>query len=369
MAKTRKVGLVHRERRLLGYLRALITRDPLTDEFLQSPCSMRLTDDDYKLYCKYQDRFSLKWGVGVSVDALPPWPSELSNEQIPDRLKDFKNKKEWDHSDLALWCHWMFASGIKPKHVMVGLSSWPIRWTVNGGCVGRDLLNRILDAGKERFLYGFFDSFTTACKELSEGRLTEGWDGYHGRPCFALRQEDLNSAHSVTLEVDLASITTRNLNDVAKEIKQTLKAVLKYAPHAPKRKQSGDLDFLRTISPKQFDLTITAYDLHMREGLTLAETARRLGRSQTRIEADVKRIYLAIHRKGYTARRRRLDTPAEGIEKYYCPKHGRGCPEKCEYMNTWLERANRALPTESTGTGRRVHRERKGRTLKAGVDY
>jgi hypothetical protein len=332
---------------------------------------MRLTNDDIKPYYQYQDRFRGKWGVGVSVsvDALPPWPSELSNEMIPDRLRDLTKKKKWDNSDLAAWCHWMFASGIKPKHVMVGLSSWPIRWTVNGGCVGRDLQDEIWGVQKDRSLYGFFTSLTTACKELSNGRLTEGWDGYHGRSCFALREEDLNSAHTVTLEVDLASITTRNLNDVAKEIKQTLKAVLKYAPHTPKRKQSGDLDFLRTISPKQFDLAIAAYDLHMREGLKLAETARRLGRSQTRIEADVKRIYRAIHRKGYTARRRRLDTPAEGIEKYHCPQHGRECPEKCAHMNAWLERANRALPNETTGTGRRVNRERKGRTRKAGVDY
>jgi predicted ArsR family transcriptional regulator len=151
------------------------------------------------------------------------------------------------------------------------------------------------------------------------------------------------------MEVNLASITRRNLQDVAAEVKKIISTALEYA--APRH---GELDFLPTISSKMFDRAIAAYDLHMREGLTLTEIAKRKRWSPDQVEKDVKRIYRAIHRKGYTARRRRIDTPAEGFELYHCDKHApKECPEGCEYMNDWLTKFNRTSPTDTTGSGRR----------------
>lgn len=79
----------------------------------------------------------------------------------------------------------------------------------------------------------------------------------------------------------------------------------------------------------------------MKEGLSFAEIARRLKISPSRVEENVKRIYRAIHRKLYTARRRRIDAPAEGIALYCCPKYAQDCPPGCHFMKNWLESANR----------------------------
>lgn len=359
MPRRRKVGLSSAQDRYLGYVHNLITRDPLWYEFLRFPHFDKLYrsyfdpegQDAQRQYWEHQDRLRRKWGVDVKP--LPPWPHEAPEGSLDESiayLKD-KNPRTWTSEELELYCDRMFSKGVRPQRLQTSGSWWPLQWTVNSGCVGRELMNELhpLDRGAR----GFWTGTTSSCLSLVQGVPVEGWDGYHGRPCFGAHRVSLDQAHTVTLEVDLASITIRNLDDIAAEIKKVLRTTLPFAQNAPKRKSPKDLDFLRTITPKAFDRALKAYDLHMREGLTLAETAKRLKRSQTRVEADVKRVYRAIHRKDHTARRRRIDNPAKGIEPYHCPKHApKGCPEGCKHMNDWLTKVNRVLPTDTTGTHR-----------------
>lgn len=356
MARSRKTGITHHRKNRSHYLLALVQRDPLTSEFLNSPYYEPQTDEAWRCYWEYQSRFRQKWGVDVTP--LPPQPSELLEGQIPDRVRHLKDKKQWDRYDLEAWRQWVFASGIKPKHVMISNPWWPIQWTVNRGCVGRTLSDSLYRSYRKG---GIWHGTTTECVNRSHGHRAEGWDGCHRRSCFGAYGVSLDQAHTLNLEVDLASITTRNLEDIAVEIKEILRTVLPFAPNAPKQKSPKDLDFLRTITQKAFDRALKAYDLHIKEGLTFARTAQRLKRegvriSPDRVEQDVKQIYRAIYREGYKASRRRRDNPAVGQPDYNCPDHlplspGQlpSCPKTCKNLQAFAKRVYLTLPTDYTG--------------------
>jgi hypothetical protein len=351
MPRRRKVGITHFSKILTRYLLELVVRDPLTHNFLASSYYEPQSDEDWKHYHEHQSKFIAKWGVNVKP--LPPGPSELPENQIDERVKHLKDKKKWDKYDLEAWCQWMFAAGIKPKHIRISNSWWPLQWTVNGGCVGRELNRKLLslDCGAK----GYWDGTMSACLSLAQGSPVEGWDGYHRRqPCFGTRRVSLDQAHTVTLEVDLAGITTRNLEDIVVEIKKVLGTVLPLAHKASKRNNPKELDFLRTITPRVFTLALRAYDLHIDEGLSFVKIARKLKSDGFRISAqsveeNVKKLHRAIFRAPYTAKRRRIDTPAQGVPVYDCPDHQRACPETCQHMKQWESRIYKTLPTDFTG--------------------
>lgn len=349
MPRRTRVGLTDRYRTIGPFLHALVSRDPLTRNLFDS-FDPKL-EEESPGYREYEAEIAHKWGVDVKLH--PPQPHELSDDQIPERIRHLKNKKPWDRFDLEAWRQWMFDAGIRPKYLGISFSWWPLRWTVNRGCVVAGVERGILDSPKGHTPRGFYDRLTSGCKELSQGGHVEDWDGHHCVPCFGRLKVPLHQAHVLNVEVDLTAMTFRHLEDVAREFKAIVRHVLPFAPKTSKEEGLQALAFLRTITPKTFDRAITAYDLHMGEGLTIAEIARRLKRSQTRVEADVKRVYRAIYRKEYTARRRRLDTPARGVLAYTCPQHDRDCPKTCIYMTDWLQRVNRLLPTDTTGSGRR----------------
>lgn len=63
----------------------------------------------------------------------------------------------------------------------------------------------------------------------------------------------------------------------------------------------------------------------------------------------MKRIYEAIHMEPYKAKRRRLDTPAQGANAYRCDTHGRDCPKACPTLKKWMLEIDKMLPTDTTG--------------------
>jgi hypothetical protein len=145
-----------------------------------------------------------------------------------------------------------------------------------------------------------------------------------------------------------------------------------------------ELQFLRTISWEDFERDLHRFDLYMKQGLNFRqiaclEEAERRGRhllpsslqgkkigmsipGEDGIEKSVKKIIKAIDRtpktseqKSYQARRRHIDTPAQGQEHFFCPAHPRGCPTlDCPHLKEWMERVNATLPTDSTGRGKEI---------------
>ncbi len=364
MARTRKVGLDQLAQRRRGYLLELIKRDPLTQDFLKFPHFNRLysaVPDVQRDYWKFQDQLEAKWGV--IVRPLPPPPNEVPEALFSDRLEELRKKqlRDWDEEDLELYCDKLFSKGVRPTTIAVKSAEHPIRYTVNDSCVTPALEGKLLDPPKGRCPKGFWSRGTTECLELARGRLTAGWDGFHCRPCFGSRTAVLDQAHSVTISVNLAQVTVRNLEDLAKEFKQILRHVLQFASNAPHAKLTDALDFLRTVSPMRFAKALRVYDLHMVQGLGFAAIARLkgVGPSANQVERAVKLLYRAIYRAPYTARRRRLDTPAQGEPEYRCPQHYRDCPKNCQHMRDWWKRVSRTLPTDYSGIGQFPERARK----------
>jgi hypothetical protein len=134
------------------------------------------------------------------------------------------------------------------------------------------------------------------------------------------------------------------------------------------------LAFLRTISAEDWERDLRRFDLHMQDGLTFRQIALRekleqqgkplppslqsitVGQAvegEDGVEKSVKRLYQAIYRTPYRARRKRLDAPAQGMEVYACPEHPAGeCPEKCPYLQNFMKRFDAQAPTANTGRGK-----------------
>jgi len=129
------------------------------------------------------------------------------------------------------------------------------------------------------------------------------------------------------------------------------------------------------ISVENFTRDLQRYDLHMQHGypfryIAWLETQERAGHQahpsvphpigteipgEDGVEKSVKRIYTAIHRTPYRARRRPLDTPAQGLDEYACPSHPLGdCPEDCPSLTDFMERFNASAPTATTGRGKEI---------------
>ena len=116
-----------------------------------------------------------------------------------------------------------------------------------------------------------------------------------------------------------------------------------------------ELNFLRTMQPDKFARAVQRFDMNQKHVLSFRQIAwwekreeqgtclpfssvpRYIGEAiigEDGVENDVKRIYEAIHREPYLARRRRLDAPAQGLGAYACPDHPQGdCPASCGHVH------------------------------------
>ncbi len=107
---------------------------------------------------------------------------------------------------------------------------------------------------------------------------------------------------------------------------------------------------------------IAYLEQHEKRGNRVKNLPRKIGRkvpNESGVWKSIARIYQAVHGKPLGARRRRLDTPAEGIPPYYCPlpghKGGSACPENCSNWQAFRSVVGSTLPTDTTGKSRLEH--------------
>jgi hypothetical protein len=181
---------------------------------------------------------------------------------------------------------------------------------------------------------------------------------------------------TLTITIDLSKVHLVGVTELAEKFKASVTEALHKLPPEwhpfPK-----DLDFLRTISWEDFERDLKRFDLHMKHGLEFRQIAYleeaerqgqhllpsslqhiRIGTSipgEDGAEKSVKRVYTAIHRKPYRARRKRIDTPAQGLGEYCCSTHPLGdCPESCPNVLAFLQAFNTTAPTATTGRGKGI---------------
>jgi hypothetical protein len=187
------------------------------------------------------------------------------------------------------------------------------------------------------------------------------------------------------VEVKLDRVSEWDLDYLAGQFKESLRDVLEsLRPHhkgrggeddseagGAARRDSPELAFLRRVRPEIFKRDLRRYDLHMAHGLSFRLIAllesegmangepreiprqhlvRRKVRGESSVEDSVHRIYQAIYREPYSARRRRLDHPGQGASFFACPDHpGDTCDTDCRYLQDWLKKVEPTLPSDKTG--------------------
>ncbi len=212
-------------------------------------------------------------------------------------------------------------------------------------------------------------TFASGSSEITQGDAVHPWQ-FPG-PMNA------NAPPAIFFQIDLSRVTIWDLQRLARDFKRILRAsllgsdksLLGWPASEPK-----ELAFLRTVGSDFFYRDLQRYDLHIKHGLTYRLIAllevegkannldqiprqRRVGKKipvESSISDSVQRIYQAIYRKKYNSKRRRLDTPAVGMEPYHCPTHseatpGRGCPRSCSHLKTWWSKVQPTLSSDQTG--------------------
>jgi hypothetical protein len=200
----------------------------------------------------------------------------------------------------------------------------------------------------------------------------------------------------VTIRVPLSPMKTWGLDQIVNQIKGVIRDALK---NCPSRKEAPGM--VGTIPPKR-EFLVNAHDsalekdierfkLYMNQALSFRQIAylefrRRDGKAidvstvpkairakvagESAVCESVTRIYEAIYLKPFTgSRRRRLDAPGQGMSVYDCPQHDQDCSKGCGYMKSWLKKVSRILPTDFTGSGRRMARAKSRRPHKPRPNY
>jgi hypothetical protein len=247
-------------------------------------------------------------------------------------------------------------------------------YTVNEGCFSTNLEEKLLNALGSRTT-GHLIREVWCLGDDGPSMLRPG---RHDRECYGTRGLSIDQAHTVTMTVDLSSVTIWNLQALANEFKALVRTALKLAPRPVQKGEPERLKFLATIQPEQFRTDLRRYDLRMKHGLSYRQTARAEGfrnkgleipkntlkrkvgdevRGEDAVEESVKRIYLAIHgrqfrqRKGYGRMTRDASAPGLPLPTFSCPTHGSDCPsvEDCTYLKTWMDAVEAELPSDQTG--------------------
>ena len=179
----------------------------------------------------------------------------------------------------------------------------------------------------------------------------------------------------VTFRVAISGMTTRDVGRTVTSFKAALHKAIEtrftenevsdQVPFVP-------WPFLLHAQDDAFRRDISRYLLYHANGLSVRQIAyleehekrggpvkrmprkiRRRVANESGVWESIARIYHAVHRKPLNARRRRLDTPAEGMPEYRCEKQrhkgGEACPPTCPTLQTWWRKIESTLPVESTG--------------------
>lgn len=188
----------------------------------------------------------------------------------------------------------------------------------------------------------------------------------------------------VTLRVPVGQLTTWDVKPLVRAISRVLREALKNRPtldEAPRMTRTVPpyRAFLLHCREDEFQRDLERYKLHKQQQaltfrqIAFMEQAKKMGHpidadkipttigcevpGERGVAAAVQRIDEAIYFRPYKARRRRLDTPAEGVAEYRCNEHGQDCPETCPHLKAWLKVVKKMLPTDTTGKGKRLMRD------------
>lgn len=171
----------------------------------------------------------------------------------------------------------------------------------------------------------------------------------------------------------------QGVNGIMREFEQAFKAALRTArPTDSVGIVPPEWRFLLHAQEVTFKRDLEWYRLYQVEGYSVRQIAfleeqKRLGKpvhdppptigrevqNESGVWESIARIYEAVHGRPLDARRRRLDTPAEGVAPYHCETHGTRCPRGCPTLQRWWEIVQQTLPTDAGGW---THGEVKART-------
>jgi len=178
---------------------------------------------------------------------------------------------------------------------------------------------------------------------------------------------------TVSLTIDLTKVHLVGVTELAKKFTASVNEALQKLP-TEWDTFPEELTFLRTISWEDFERDLRRFNLHTQHGLTFRQIAFLEDRErdgyplpsspqrhiigkpipgEDGVEKSVKKIMQAMDRKPYRARRKRIDTPAQGLGQYSCSIHPLGdCPADCPSAFAFLQAFNATAPTDSTGQGK-----------------
>jgi hypothetical protein len=356
------------------YLRDLIWRDPLTQEFLRQPHPDRIGDDSslqaqeaWKRYRREQDRIRRKWGA--TVRPLPPAPEDagagryfgLGPAHANAYLRELAAKANWTIDEQESYRETMFRHGAPAVAIEFEDMLPQIEFTVNDGCLTTALLEKMHDLHTEGLSW-----WARGGCPASEGHL---------EPCGIHRSRqasDRNLPRSLTIKVPLVTFVPRSsedrmsagsdplvglartdVPDIGQTVIQLVRAALRHLPLPPApTADAGFLAPLRRTTTRSFQRALGHYDAYVERGLTIRDISRETGLGEDTVLRDVKLIWQAIHRRRFQARRRRSDAPALGAPPYHCESHpDRDCPKNCPTLRAWWQAVRRTLPTDQTGVG------------------
>jgi len=178
----------------------------------------------------------------------------------------------------------------------------------------------------------------------------------------------------VTLRIPVSEMKQWDIKRVTETVRKSLHVALQNRPTFKEAPEMATVvprerAFLVSCRERQFRRDLGRYRLAVKQGLTYRQIAYLELRERRKpvdwikalkaikkevpgertVGEAVKRIYEAIHMKPYKAKRRRLDTPAQGADAYRCDAHGQNCPKACPTLKKWMRQLNTMLPTATTG--------------------
>jgi hypothetical protein len=316
-----------------------------------------------RAFWELRERIERKYG-NVTVDPLPPSPENLRDEWLDREGRALRDKsirgETLSLDEQADLYRRAFAGGAPAEieNIRVVGHEHPFRLALNEGCAGLELRRRFFEPREGgRVLAEMQDRFFWNCQdEAEEWHRIPCWRGSESMVATGYRsmgggRNPDAALYTLTVTVDLRRVP-RDHTRVTVAFGRLLRHCLRFAPRGSNPESRDDLAHLAKISRRHFQRALRRYDRHMTDGRSAAEIAREEHATPDSVERDIKLIYVAVFRRPYVMKRRRLDAAAAGVAPYNCPQHGGDCTASCPTLRAWMSRLQSVLPSDEAGRGR-----------------